>query len=81
MRRVLCCFSCRELYESGLRAFVSFVHFYYKHECKLIFQPKSKLLLRSEGRGGGGRGNGGGGMMLSSCGSKATGDLLGLTVC
>lgn len=42
----VCCFSCRELYESGLRAFVSFVHFYYKHECKLIFQPKSK------GRGG-----------------------------
>ena len=40
----------RELYESGLRAFVSFVHFYYKHECKLIFQPKKlDLVALAEG--------------------------------
>lgn len=47
----MCCSSCRELYESGLRAFVSFVHFYHKHECKLIFQPKSKLLQTTEDEG------------------------------
>ena len=33
-------YMCREIYEQGKKAFVSFVHFYYKHECKLIFQPK-----------------------------------------
>lgn len=32
--------SLREVFEQGKRAFVSFVHFYYKHECKLIFQAK-----------------------------------------
>lgn len=51
VRRRVCCSSCRELYESGLKAFVSFVHFYHKHECKLIFQPKSKLLQTTEGEG------------------------------
>ena len=35
---------CRELYEMGKRAFVSFVRFYYKHECKLIFQAKGDVL-------------------------------------
>ena len=30
----------REVFEQGKRAFVSFVHFYYKHECRLIFQAK-----------------------------------------
>lgn len=24
---------------------MSFVHFYYKHECKLIFKPKSKRII------------------------------------
>lgn len=38
---VLQCF-CREIYEQGKKAFVSFVHFYYKHECKLIFQAKGR---------------------------------------
>ena len=33
----------REVFEQGKRALVSFVHFYYKHECKLIFQAKGKL--------------------------------------
>ena len=33
----------REVYDMSLRAFVSFVHFYYKHECKLIFQHKGEL--------------------------------------
>ena len=37
-----CCVH-REIYEEGKKAFVSFVHFYYKHECKLIFQARSKL--------------------------------------
>ena len=32
----------REVYEQGKKAFVSFVHFYYKHECKLIFQAKGE---------------------------------------
>ena len=40
-----CVYSCREVYEMGKRAFVSFVHFYYKHECKLIFQAKCKTRL------------------------------------
>ena len=35
---------CREVYEKGKRAFVSFVHFYYKHECKFIFQAKGLRL-------------------------------------
>ena len=30
----------RELYELGVKAFVSFVRFYHKHEYKLIFVPK-----------------------------------------
>ncbi len=34
----------REIYELGKKAFVSFVHFYYKHECKLIFQAKGEPL-------------------------------------
>ena len=34
----------REIFELGKRAFVSFVHFYYKHECKLIFQAKGITL-------------------------------------
>lgn len=35
----------REVYEKGKRAFVSFVHFYYKHECKFIFQAKELDLV------------------------------------
>jgi ATP-dependent RNA helicase DDX55/SPB4 len=35
----------KELYQLGMRAFVSFVRFYYKHECKLIFQARSLDLL------------------------------------
>jgi ATP-dependent RNA helicase DDX55/SPB4 len=35
----------RELHQLGLKAFVSFVHFYYKHECKLIFQARALDLL------------------------------------
>ncbi|KAL5515762.1 hypothetical protein EMCRGX_G000978 [Ephydatia muelleri] len=35
----------REVYDMSLRAFVSFVHFYYKHECKLIFQHKELDLI------------------------------------
>ena len=34
---------CREIYELGMRAFVSFVHFYYKHESKLIFRARGEL--------------------------------------
>lgn len=33
------------MYEQGLRSFVSFVHFYYKHECKFIFQPKGTVSI------------------------------------
>ena len=32
----------REIYEKGVRAFVSFVRFYHKHECKLLFHPKGR---------------------------------------
>lgn len=35
----------RELHQLSLRAFVSFVHFYYKHECKLIFKAQALDLL------------------------------------
>lgn len=40
----------REIFEQGKRAFVSFVHFYYKHECKLIFQPKGNDIVCSNDR-------------------------------
>ena len=33
----------RELCDLAVRAFVSFVRFYYKHECQLIFRPKCKM--------------------------------------
>ena len=35
----------RKLYMLSVRAFVSFVRFYYKHECKLIFQTRCELTL------------------------------------
>lgn len=41
---VPCSMLYREIFEQGKRAFVSFVHFYYKHECKLIFQAKGIAL-------------------------------------
>jgi len=34
---------CREIYEKGLKAFVSAIQAYSKHECKLIFKLKSTL--------------------------------------
>jgi ATP-dependent RNA helicase DDX55/SPB4 len=43
-RTIIC--QDRELHQMGMRAFVSFVHFYYKHECKLIFQARVLNLLQ-----------------------------------
>ena len=34
-----------ELYTKSVRAFVSFVRFYHKHECSVIFNMKSKKLF------------------------------------
>ena len=34
----------RELCDLAVRAFVSFVRFYYKHECQLIFRPKCEII-------------------------------------
>ena len=36
--------TCREVYELGLRAFVSFINYYMNHDCKLIFNCKGVLL-------------------------------------
>ena len=36
---------CRALYEKGVRAFVSFVQSYSKHECGLLFQVKGRWSL------------------------------------
>ena len=39
----VCCLSCfRDVYEKGMKAFVSFVQFYRKHECSLIFRSSGK---------------------------------------
>lgn len=40
-RYLVLCLS-RELHHLGLRAFVSFVRFYHKHECKLIFKARGR---------------------------------------
>ena len=37
-------FYCRELYEKGMRAFVSFIQSYAKHECNFIFKFKGEKL-------------------------------------
>jgi ATP-dependent RNA helicase DDX55/SPB4 len=42
-RTIIC--QDRALHQMGMRAFVSFVRFYYKHECKLIFQARALDLL------------------------------------
>ena len=35
-------FLLRDVYEKGMKAFVSFVQFYRKHECSLIFRSNGK---------------------------------------
>lgn len=35
-------FSFRDIYEKGMKALVSFVQFYRKHECSLIFRTSGK---------------------------------------
>ena len=38
-------FISRDLYEKGIRAFVSSIQAYQKHECSLIFQFKGKVTI------------------------------------
>ena len=40
-------FALRDLYDNGIKAFVSFIRFYRKHECLLVFQFKGTLSLWS----------------------------------
>ena len=34
----------RDVYEKGMKAFVSFIQFYRKHECSLIFRSAGKKI-------------------------------------